>query len=163
MQVSPFLRPSGTHHFHLQLGESWLLTLHPSGPRRQGLGILCYGFDTDSGQVPSLSPLPLPTVPGFPRHGAPTISLSFPLIKEMAGTAAGHSGRTSFMKNSRIGGRRRRERRGRGGGDAVQDLYTCCGSWTKTSFPGKAGHVLIPGFCPLLRVLALNTLAAHPM
>lgn len=115
-------------------------TLHPSGPRRQGLGICC---GHTPGQVPSLSPLPLPTVPGFPRHGVPTHLLSFPLDKEQ--TAAGHSGRTSFLENSQ--NRRRRRRRGEEG-----EVGRCCpgslhtqgGSWTKTSFPGKAGHVLIP-------------------
>ena len=61
----PFLRPSGTPVPPAAWG-SWLLASIPVDPEGGGLESCC---GHTPGQVPSLSHLPLPTVPGFPRHG----------------------------------------------------------------------------------------------
>lgn len=100
------------------------------------------------GRVPSLSPLPLPTVPRFPRHGGTYASPPIPLDKEQR--AGGHSGRTLFLKNSgeQGGGGGGRRKEGEVGGRCPGSLHTQGGSWTKTSFPGKSGPCAYT-CCPL--------------
>lgn len=114
-------------------------TPHPSEHTRWRLGIL---LQRTPGQVPSLSPLSPPVVPGFPRPGGIHLSPPMPLAKEQTAWE-GLLGKAPFPENS---SERRRE--GREGGRWVGTVQVLC---TPRVGPGprhppqeKVGHVLTP-------------------
>ena len=131
--------PSAGHLSHPAAWGSWLPPPIPVNTQGGGLESCC---SHTPGQVPSLSPLPPPIVPGFPRPGGIHLSPPMPLVKEQT-AGGGLLGRAPFLEKS---GERTREGRERGRWvGTIQGLCTPrVGSGPRRPPQKKAGHVLIP-------------------